>query len=214
MFSSWTTLNAQFDNKVDALEVGFSGELWVCGAFESVDGGIWASKLAVRYPKRWIPLAGNVSLSDQTNVVVANGSDIYFGGFMDTVSSPSSLTVSRIGRWNLDTQRFYPLLQGLLGTNPNVVDIVVNGTEILVGGKFDAAKGSGVVLNSIAGFDGVNWYSFGSVGNTDGVVNAIAVNGSILYAGIFAQKETKKIIYSHFFFFFFFFMFSQVARLP
>ena len=80
-----------------------------------------------------------------------------------------------IARW--DGSRWFALGSGILDT---VNVIVVSGSNVYVGGRFNTA--GGVTVNNIARWDGQNWWPLGA--GTDQPVLALAVDGNgRLYAG-------------------------------
>jgi hypothetical protein len=75
---------------------------------------------------------------------------------------------------------------GLPGVNGNVRAITVDGSDVYVGGSFDAVAGSailhdGIAANNIARWDGQRWHALGSGVNDD--VWSIAVSGGNVYVG-------------------------------
>ena len=71
-------------------------------------------------------------------------------------------------------------LFGLAGLNGPVYAIVIEGTDVYVGGSFTSA--AGVSVSNVARWDGHHWNSLGS--GTNGYVNALVLDGlGNLYAG-------------------------------
>lgn len=109
------------------------------------------------------------------------GSNVYVGG---TFTQAGGSNMQHLARWNgrswsrLGTGVAYP------GGNAYVYALTASGTNLYVGGSFRTA--GGLASSLIAKWDGNNWSALGG-GITDPgpqpTVNAIAVDGSSVYAG-------------------------------
>jgi hypothetical protein len=125
--------------------------------------------------------------------IAISGSDVYVGGSFVTAGN---VVVNGIAKWN--GTNWSALGSGVSHVNPPspyvvVYSIAVSGTDVYVGGNFDAA--GGVAAKGIAKWNGSTWSAVGggvSGGNPNpGTVYSLALDGTTLYVGgCFAQAGT------------------------
>ena len=175
--SAWHALGSGVDGSVYAIAVSGS-DVYVGGRFASA-GGMPASRIARWDGSAWHTLGSGVS--GDVYAIVVSGNNVYVGG---TFVSAGGMPVSRIARW--DGSAWHALGSGVNYNyaSPIVSAIVVNGSDVYVGGWFTSA--SGMPANHIARWDGSAWHALGS-GVSGGApfpfVRAIAVNESDVYVG-------------------------------
>jgi hypothetical protein len=118
-----------------AVAIAANGDVYVGGIFDTI-GGISAKNIARWDGNTWHALNAGVynDPSDSTSYVSAisvNASDVYIGGLF---VYPSGLAVNNVARW--DGSAWNSLGYGTSGTFPQVMAIVVRGTNVFVGGEF------------------------------------------------------------------------------
>jgi hypothetical protein len=179
------------NSEVDAL--GWDGvnfNMYAGGNFTSVNSGspVSANNIAVfnEISGTWNPLGSGINGTVDVIVVTTNGV-AYVGGDFTTAGG---VTVNGIAKWNGTT--WSALGSGVTGTgagpsgDPTVNSLVMNGTNLYVGGSFTNA--GGVYAQGIAVWNGSTWSSFGSglyssAFNTAGFADALVANGNDLYVG-------------------------------
>lgn len=129
------------------------------------------------------------------NALAVIGTDLYVGGQFTKVSSSTqnAITANLVAKWSTTTNTWSPLGSATQnGTYGGVDALAVSGTNLYIGGHFSAMYSStqnGITAYNIAKWDTVSatWEPLGS-STQNGVqsgsyVNALAVSGTILYAG-------------------------------
>ncbi len=137
--------------------------------------------------------AGNGSLNYGVSSLAMVGSDLYVGGSFTNVNDTGVVlsAADYLARW--DGTHWAAVSSNGAGNgslSSNVMALAVSGTALYVGGSFTNVNDNGVVLNTadrLARWDGAHWSALGSNGAGDGSLNssvqALAINGSTLYAG-------------------------------
>ncbi|WKZ55768.1 MAG: hypothetical protein QY324_06965 [Anaerolineales bacterium] len=206
--TNWSALGSNgagdgsINNSVNAIAVSGT-DLYVGGDFEDVNNGGTALNAADYIAKwdgaNWSALgsngAGDGSISPYSEVyaVAVSGSDVYVGGWFESVNNRGTVLneADNIAKWDgTDWSALGSNGAGEGSLNNDVYAIAVSGTDVYVGGAFKDVNNSGMALNeadNIAKWDGTNWSALGSNGAGDGSLNfqvdAIAVSGSDLYVG-------------------------------
>lgn len=118
------------------------------------------------------------------SAIAHSGTDLYIGGHFTQVGG---VKANNIARWNTVTHQWSALGSGISGPgyNPQIRAIVVNGSDVYIGGDFDTA--GGVTANYIARWDTTTntWHTLGS-GISNGLdrpVQTLVVSGNTLYVG-------------------------------
>ncbi len=195
--SAWEALGRGVDENVTALTVDNSGSLYVGGNFIYAKNATVGDDVYSNYVAKWNGTTWSAlrkGFNAPVNVLVANGSEIYAGGYFteaDNTPLESTTPVKGIAKWNGTswTSLGYGNNNGITGgPNPRVNAIMVSGSDIYVGGQFTNAGLT--AANSIARFNTGNstWYAFGSGimnGTEPGIVNDIVIANGILVAGAF-----------------------------
>ncbi|MBL8093282.1 MAG: hypothetical protein JNL73_03860 [Anaerolineales bacterium] len=198
--------NGALNGSVTAL--AFSGsDLIVGGIFTNASNhGVSdpaADYLAVWDGTTWSALgsngAGDGSLNNFVAALAVSGTDLYVGGWFTDVNNNGTLLTAAdcIARW--DGTDWSALGGdgaggGSINDDPGsngVRAILVDGSDVYVGGYFNNLNNQGVVLtaaDSIARWDGSNWSALGNNGSGNGAlfggeVRAIVKHGSTLYVG-------------------------------
>ena len=165
---------------VNTLALG-NDSLYMGGFFTTV-GTTVASRIARWDRTNWYALGEGVSGSYNGNSIAvraikARNNEIYVGG---DFANASGVTVNNVALWNGDT--WSPLG---FGVDAGVFAIDTSDTKVYVGGGFTNAydfPGLGAIVNRIATWDPVNgWFPLGD--GVGGTVNAIAVQGNLVYVG-------------------------------
>jgi hypothetical protein len=162
--SSWSALGSGFDGEVDALAVSGTN-LFAGGAYEVAEwnGSSW-TVLGSGDPYLFI------------NALAVLGTNLYAGGEITTVNGVSA---TGIAEWNGSS--WSALGSGVTtgDEDGSVAALAVSGTNLFVGGTFNAA--GGVSANCVAEWNGSSWSALGpGVGYS---VKALAVSGTNLFAG-------------------------------
>ncbi|MFD2717618.1 hypothetical protein ACFST9_02755 [Hymenobacter monticola] len=176
------------DGGVQAV-LAVGNDVYIGGDF-SVVGGVPASKIAKwnSATSTWSRVGAGAGITGfgNVNALAMINSVLYVGGGFSTVSTAtSSLTVSRLAKW--DGTTWSSVGQGVSGDA--VSSLAVSGNSLYVGGTFTYVGGGTVAANNVAKWDASTntWSSLGtSTGNgVSGSVNALAFNGTgtELYVG-------------------------------
>ena len=165
----------------------FNGVLVAAGNF-TLAGGF---NLAWLDGNTWKPLGGGTDGSVEALAVA--GGRLYVGGpFSYVGSGATAVQVNRVASW--DGIGWSPLTSGVEGVinfqYPQCLDLTANGTEVVVGGRFEFA--GGLDAPNLAIWNGSAWsnvpsnYSKGLNGPTKALLNsagALIVGGSFTWAG-------------------------------
>jgi len=180
--STWTDFANLEGSAVYALAVDGSGNLYAGGSFTKI-GGVNASNIARydRIAQTWSPLGGGVDIVVFT-IATTGGSDVYAGGIF---FSAGGVSANNIARWDGSAwNRLGSELKN--GVNSTVNSIVVNGTDVYIGGDFTVAynAASDLTVNCITKWDGTSFSQLGSGASGSPVsVKALAMVGTNVYAG-------------------------------
>lgn len=173
--SVWSALGTGMNGWVTTLAVNGS-DLYAGGHFTTA-GGATVNRIAKWNGSTWSALG--TGMNDYVSALAVNGSDLYAGGKFTTAGGNAA---NRIAKW---TGSAWSAVGS--GTNDIVYALATNGSELYAGGNFTIAGGASAKY--IARWNGSTWSPLGSgmvnFGGTifNGVVTALAVSGSDLYAG-------------------------------
>ncbi len=213
--STWSPLGASGTNNNgvngDVLAIAASGtNIYIGGGFNLArntgSNTVSANGVARWNGTSWAALGrdsgagGNGVFSPGTYQVYSlavAGSDLYVGGsFTKTQNSNgSSISTNCIAKWNIGAEMWSALGAGqgakANGVDGDVLAIVVNGTEVYIGGTFTNTfnnLNAGVSSNHVARWNGSTWSALGAGsgpgGNgVDGSVYSLAVGAGVLYVG-------------------------------
>ena len=203
--ADWTDLGDRFDHPTqdaepDAIAVDSAGNVYLSGNFTRVyntSGPFVLVNRVARWNAQtqlWEAMGGGVSVSLERRLALL-GDDVYVGG-IGTAFNPGGIPVqvSGIGRWNVTSNSWSPVGQGLSGgTAVAVLSMISAGSDIYVGGSFTTATNPGgaqVTVNNIARWDGAQWLPLGQglfYSTSTVLVWALAVNsaGNVLVSGLF-----------------------------
>ena len=185
----WHQLGLGVNGAVTDLAVDAQHRLYVAGEFTSA-GGAPASRVAM-WDGSWHPLGSGVDgpVAD----LLVDGTDVYVGGKFNTAGG---VAVDSLARWSSTSSTFSNVGGGVLdcffcgdgGVAGQVHALAKSGSTLYVAGDFNrvnrAAPTDG--YSSIAAWNGSSWSNLagGLVGQFgEGNVTALALSGSILYAG-------------------------------
>ncbi|HHY87039.1 MAG TPA: hypothetical protein GYA07_16120 [Verrucomicrobia bacterium] len=118
------------------------------------------------------------TINGKVRAFAASSTGMFIGGTFDSVGgvpgTAGSLSVSNIAHWNGRGWQAVGagLSEPLSGISVSVNAIVVQGTNVYVGGNFRRA--GGILVNGIARWDGQNWHPLGT---------GISMEGQSMWAG-------------------------------
>jgi len=175
--TNWLALGSGMNDAVQALAMSGSN-LYVGGWFTT------AGNAVANYITKW---DGNTwsglgqGMDGRVMALATSGTDVYAGGSFAraTNSGGAGVTVNRIAKWN--GSNWSTLGQGMDGT---VLALEASGSDLYAGGYFKRAAnsiGGAITVSGIAKWNGSSWSALGQ--GMNGVVVALAVSGSNLYAG-------------------------------
>lgn len=183
---TWESLEDGVNERVWAITKNGS-DIYVGGWFtEATDekGVHTVNRIARWTGDGWASVGGGVD--GGVTAIAVSGSDVYVGGFFTHAmnSSGEKIVVNNIAKW--DGQAWSALGEGLTGPSNGylaVTSIVMNGSDVYVGGAFTTATDASgaTTVNNIARWDGNRWSALG--GGADDYVYAIAAQGTDVYVG-------------------------------
>ncbi len=152
--SQWHALSNDLYDSVYAIAISGT-QVYVGGRF-SVGGGSPANRIAMWDGSTWHALGSGVDGTVHAIAIADNG-DVYVGGEFWTAGG---VAANGIARW--DGSTWHALGSGVqLGASgAGVYAIVIDGSDVTVGGQFNRA--SGLDVNNVAVWDGSGWSSLGS----------------------------------------------------
>lgn len=186
--STWTSLGAGIGGSVSAIVVMPNGDVVVGGNF-STAGGIPAANVAKWNGSTWSPMGAGFTpgaglLGVVEALAVMPDGTLVAGGWFGLSGTTA---VSGVARWT--GSAWAPLGLGV-GIRPNSVPyyyvqdlLVLPSGDLLAGGQFNLAGGTPV--QSLARWDGTNWFSVS--GGVSGIVEGTALmpNGDLAVVGNF-----------------------------
>ena len=199
---------------VSALAVSGS-DLFVGGYFTNAASIAAADYIAKWDGSSWSALgnngSGDGSLNKYVNAIAVNGTDVYSGGAFTNVNNNGTIlnTADLIAKWdgtNWSALGGNGFGDGIfcIACGQSVRTIVVQGTDIFVGGPFKNISSNGVILSSadyVAKWDGSSWSALGSNGIGDGSiapnsdVNELAIQGNnLLVGGRFSDVNNNGLV--------------------
>ncbi len=181
-----------------AWAIGASGSnVFAGGFFHSVNNGgtvLDSAEMVVQFDGTdWSTLGAdsNGSLNANVLAVTVSGTDVYVGGYFTDVDNHGvNLTAADyVAKWDgADWSALGSNGAGGGSLTSFVSSIVVNGTDVYVGGNFANVNNGGVSLGAadkVAKWDGSNWSALGSDGAGNGSLNnyvgALALSGTDVY---------------------------------
>lgn len=161
---------------VRALAIDAEGNVYA-GGFFSTAGGQPAKHVAMWDGASWTPLGAGIEPGGggEVRTLAILGDDLYVGGAFNTAGD---VETTGIARW--DGAAWSDVAGGV---NSSVLTLAAADNHLYVGGLFSEAGGA--PANRVARWDGAAWSALGDGIGTDEAeyVNALAVDGTTLYAG-------------------------------
>lgn len=204
----WSALDSGLNNDVSEIVVSGS-DMYMGGAFTQVcgDAACDSSKLSVNHVAKWdgshwLALDNGLGGGDNGGMVTAlalRGNDLYAGGYFTQICGNATCDsnnkpVNHLAKW--DGTQWSAVGNGVGGGwyTGFVGAMAVSGNDVYIGGWFTdvcgnaACDSDNLTVNHIVKWDGSNWSALDN-GLGTGVygfgVDALAVNGSDVYAGGF-----------------------------
>jgi hypothetical protein len=197
---SWVALgnngagNGSLNNNVEALMV-VGSYVYIGGWFTDVSNGTStlanADYLATWDGSNWAAVGsgsgGNGSINDGVLALAAGATQIYAGGTFTSVNNngPDLTLGARFATWNGTYWSGMSQSPTSSSLNGQVFAVLVDDTDVYVGGQFTDVNNSGTSLPTadyIAKWNGTSWSALGSNGIGDGALNnsvyALALDGS------------------------------------
>jgi hypothetical protein len=181
--SAWNAMGSGVNGTVYSSLTLPDGSVIVGGTF-STAGEVSASKIARWDGTAWHALGSGIAGQNIGNVsavyalALAQNGDIIAGGYFEEAGG---LPVNNVARWNGAT--WSPVGSGLAGV---VYDLHVRPSGEIVAGGSMSQTGSGLFVNSIAGYNGgTSWYGFWLGMNGSVLALATLADGSLLASGDF-----------------------------
>jgi trimeric autotransporter adhesin len=180
--ANWQTMGYGVDNPVNAIDAN-SSEVYVGGSFTNALNSP-GFPIPVNNIAQWDPNSGWAPLGSGVNSTVAavavSGGNVYIGG---SFTNASGVTANRIAMW--DGATWSSLGTGTangLG-NGTVNAILVDGSDVYVGGTFTNAGGA--PAKAIAKWNGSSWSALGTgmIGSSTASIRSMAKIGTYLYVG-------------------------------
>lgn len=183
---------------VNALAIDSSGHLYAGGTFTTA-GGSAASNIAKWDGSTWSAVGSG---TDNTiKALAVSGSDLFAGGLFTTAGGN---TANLIAKWNgsswsaMDTGVNTTAIDsntGAVVSSPSIDALTVSGNTLYVGGNFVSMATTPITTNFIAQWNitGNSWSAIDTISLKKGV-NAIAVNGSGVFAGgVFTKTHNSAL---------------------
>jgi len=178
--------NSGFNATVRALALAPDGTLFAGGSF-TLAGTNPVNRIARFDGTGWQPL-GN-GLSNGVNAIAVHGTNVYAAG---SFAGGSGVLARGVARWNGTS---WSDVGGSFDPFSYIYALAVIGNDLYAGGLFTSV--GGVAATNIARWDGTRWWPVGSgitFPNSFPIVNALAVNGTDLYAGgLFSRAGTNTV---------------------
>jgi len=183
----WSALGTTPLNQAVNIIATRGSEVYAGGLFTDAGGNAGADYIAKWDGTAWSML-GTTSLPDSSFIytIAISPEKIYVGGYFTNVPG-SNVVGNFIGMWNGATwsKLSEPLYDSNYYSSFEIRDMVINGTDVYVGGVFHDLGGN-PNAEGIAKWDGTTWSALGTGVNGD--VYDILINGTDLYvAGSFTS---------------------------
>jgi hypothetical protein len=175
--TSWQALGGGLNNQINAIAVNGS-DVYVAGTFTSA-GGVPVNHLARWDGSTWHDVGGGIS--GTVNTVAMYGNDLLVGGNFQFAATDRTTTA--LARWDgANWWSFGGFLFTVTIGGLGVDTFLVNGSDVYVGGNFNAANITTFAgCSNVVRFDGVDWQPMGSGVNSN--VFALAAMGTDIYVG-------------------------------
>jgi hypothetical protein len=184
--------------RVDALAVS-GATVFAAGSFGKA-GTVATNSVAAWNGSAWSALGkGLYSCSECSPVqagdvraLAVSGATLYAGGSFQDAGSLTGDNVQNVASWKMTSSTWSALGSGVVaGFEGGVFALTMNGSLLIAGGDF--TKAGSVAVNSLAIWSGSAWSALDGAksgvtigtgpGSSEGVVDALLVSGTTLYAG-------------------------------
>ena len=173
----WSSLGKFTGGYIESLAIDSNGILYAGGSFNNVNGN--SMNALVKFSgSSWTTLSTGLPSGSSVRAIKPDlNGNIYIGGSFATAGG---ITVNGIAKWNGST--FSSIGSGVSGGMVYAINLD-SSNNIYVGGSFTSI--GGVAVSYFAKWTGTTWTYVGSSASAgpNGQVNAIAIDGSTIYAG-------------------------------
>lgn len=190
---AWIPIGPAFPYYVRDMVLSGS-DLYVAGNFTSIGGeSTYNIGKYDTITQTWSSLDGGIGTdqtTDQVEVLVLSGSDLYVGGKFSVADwGGQDISVENLAKWDTIVGAWSEVGGGVRYSNNNFVTvkaIAFSGSDMYVGGKFSTVGTSNVPAAHIAKYNlnSQTWSSLdGGLADTGRQVESLIVSGSDLYVG-------------------------------
>jgi hypothetical protein len=135
-----TAFNVTLNGAVEDMTMSPSGNLlYIAGRFTTVNGSPRSRVAAINLPSGTLNTAFTANASSTVTSIDANGSTVYVGGDFATINGVSK---SRFASLNATTGAVNTGFTAGLDSRPSAIEIVPDGSRVLVGGNFTTVNGA------------------------------------------------------------------------
>ncbi len=187
--TSWCPLGGGVNDRVREIVV-YLDKVYVGGSFTTA-GSITANHIAKWNGSSWSALSAGEN--GDVYAIAVDGNNVYVGG---DFQKAAGITVNNIAVFNTDTETWSSLGNGVtfIGSiygmdagweDAIVYDILIRGSDIFIGGKFNKA-GADTNANNVAYWNGSSWHTMGNgiqPGFSWRYIYSLATDWSNIYAG-------------------------------
>jgi hypothetical protein len=191
--TAWSPLGTALSGFPYAMTV-YDGKLIVGGYFLDA-GGVEANRIAAWDGASWSSLGMGINDDTDTGksvraLAVCNGK-LYAGG---EFSKAGSVAVDRLACWDGASWSSIGFVTGgnVGGSAPAVLALAAYDGKLIVGGRFNKAKGA--LGDYVVAWDGSSWEEMGS--GVGGIVNSLMPYGDVLIAGGDFKFAGDEVVYN------------------
>lgn len=186
--TSFTLVNSGASSTVRSI-YGVGSDLYIGGDFTTYRGGV-ANRIAKldlggAMDLTFNPATGGNGANNSVYSITGNGTDIFFGGTFTTYRGTAANRVAKITAAGVLDTVFNPTT-GNNGANSTVNSVLLNGTDLYIGGAFTtyrAAVANRVAKISATGVLDTAFNPAAGANGASGTVETLATDGTSIYLG-------------------------------